>query len=268
MRRTIAAMLLSSGLAASAAAETRDLSSLTTTQLIDELTGLHDQTVGIAGGGMFEAFLADDEPPRFTVGLLPVHEPAIAPPMREIVRRGAAALPALIAHLRDPRRTAIAVGSDDWFDFFGGQYFSEEYFARDRDNSSYGCDGPHLTHCRLFKGTYTVAVGDVCEVLIGQIVDRPLTAVRYQPTAILYVNSPVQTPALAARIARDWSGLTKAAHRASLLHDLKQWDDIQLYRNALVRLRFYFPKTYAGLTGAYRAKRDALEAYRREYPND
>src|ERR1041385_8146191 len=104
-------------------------------------------------------------------------------------------------------------------------------------------------------------------MLVGQIVDRFLDAVRYQPTAILYINSPVQRPQLAERTRRDWSGLTPTAHLNSLLADLNASADADGHLDpsyALVRLRYYYPATYAALTGENADKRAQFEAGEKE----
>jgi hypothetical protein len=65
---------------------------------------------------------------------------------------------------------------------------------------------------KSFDGRYTVKVGDVCYVLIGQIVNRQLVAVRYQPTAGLIVNSPIEVPPLAEKVKNDWGALHSLPH--------------------------------------------------------
>ena len=60
----------------------------------------------------------------------------------------------------------------------------------------------------------------------------------------------------------DWSGLDAKAHEASLLSDLRsenELDDWHGYRDALIRLRFYYPKTYATLSGKDLEKRKVFE---------
>src|SRR5205807_1865863 len=52
---------------------------------------------------------------------------------------------------------------------------------------------------------YTVKVGDVCFVAIGQIVGRHYLAVRYVPTAIILINSPVQSDEMRERLRALWS---------------------------------------------------------------
>jgi hypothetical protein len=117
-----------------------------------------------------------------------------------------------------------------------------------------------------------VKVGDVCFVLIGQIVNRLLNAVRYQPTAIMMVNSPTESPELAKWVRADWGGIDDEGVKNSLLGDLHttKLEDVsdaetesqlleRIHSGALVRLRFYFPDTYASLTGADLEMRKAFE---------
>jgi len=74
-----------------------------------------------------------------------------------------------------------------------------------------------------FKGPYTVKVGDVCYGLIGQIVNRYLIPVRYQPSGILVVNSPLKMPELIKRVKDDWENVT------------------------IKRLAFYYPSKFEAL---------------------
>jgi hypothetical protein len=73
-----------------------DISKISTEQLIDRLTQIDQNTPGIDDGCDYNAFLAEDKPPQFEMGLLPTKAPVIPPAMREIVRRGALALPTLM----------------------------------------------------------------------------------------------------------------------------------------------------------------------------
>ncbi|HEX4861308.1 MAG TPA: hypothetical protein VFV07_08730, partial [Rhizomicrobium sp.] len=216
----------------------------------------------------YGGFLAGNEAPQFEAGLLPVQSVSVNPAMRELVRRGAAALPALISHLGDKRPTRLKKGLQ--YDMgFGGQIYADEYDPRvgipcgppdctGEDVGRWFVEMPCTDTCHPFHGKYAVKVGDVCEVAIGQIVNRSLSAVRYQPTNILYVNSPIESPSLIARIKKDWGGVDAAGLEAALLDDLR----IHVGRSdgALMRLRFYYPKTYAALSGKDLEKRNAFEA--------
>jgi hypothetical protein len=78
-------------------------------------------------------------------------------------------------------------------------------------------------------------------VAVGQIVNRRLNAVRYQPSLCLVVNSPVEMPALATATRADWQGLTPTAHEQQLVRDIAESNDPYLPANALRRLLFYYP---------------------------
>jgi hypothetical protein len=110
-------------------------------------------------------------------------------------------------------------------------------------------------------GDYQVKIGDVCFALIGQIVNRWLNAVRYQPTGGQIVNSPIVRPWLAEQVRSDWAGLDAKDHEASLRADLRTSHSPE---DALVRLRFYYPYAYAALNGDDARKREKFEADERQ----
>ncbi len=204
--------------------------------------------------------------------------------VRNVMAHGLTELPALIRHLDDKRPTKLVIGKDlrRGTATEGTQFFAEEYNPRHQVWPMTGCiiDGS-CENKRPFTKPYRVKVGDICFVLIGQIVNRELNAVRYQPTAIVMVNSPVETPALAARVRADWSGIDSEGVRNSLLADLHATKlegapDAsseaavleRVHSGALLRLRYYFPDAYASLTGADLEKRAAFEKAEREATDD
>jgi hypothetical protein len=103
--------------------------------------------------------------------------------------------------------------------------------------------------------TYAVKVGDVCFVAVGQIVGRRYSAVRYQPTACIVINSAAEDAALARAVRELWGVRGPDARQAllaSLLTDYAtraepdaDWDacdvasDVQ--SRAATRLMYYFP---------------------------
>jgi hypothetical protein len=111
-----------------------------------------------------------------------------------------------------------------------------------------------------FDTPYTVKVGDVCFVVIGQIVGRAYEAVRYQPSAIVVVNSPVSDPDLRAEVRAIWRSENPARNLFdSLLADfategtsdgksLDGWyGGHYLQCGAALRLSYYFPGEAAPL---------------------
>jgi len=245
-------------------------------ELIDDLTQIDSQSPGINSAAVYDGFIAYDSPGSFGVGVLGVAPPKVPPQMSELVRRGPVALPELIKHLDDRRTTRVEVGNKSsgrqvGIDAFMFMYFSDEYDPRaphwwsDEERKS----GPWPME-KSFQGRYTVKVGDVCYVLIGQIVNRRLLAVRYQPSAGLVVNSPIEAPVLVERVRDDWGNADAEALHQSLLADIHAtihpkgitvaeytW---RFVNPALERLRFYFPDTYKALQGDDLKKRNKFES--------
>jgi hypothetical protein len=243
MRRTLIAIALAILSAVPAAADpTSEYDTQSVTSLIDELVNVDAETVGLHGTAIFSDFIADDAPAQFEVGVLGSVAPKRFPQMVALVRRGADSLQSLIGHLDDKRPTKLTVSSMFGSRGFGGQFFSDEYDPKVK-LSPQPAFNPFPT--RSFDGRYTVKVGDVCYVLIGQIVNRALIAVRYQPSAILIVNSPIESPILIAEVKRDWGGIGYDGLLASLLADARAGS-----ATALQRLRFYYPEEYRKLAPA------------------
>jgi hypothetical protein len=208
------------------AAPVPDYSQKSVAELIDDLTHIDSQSPGINSAAIYEGFIAGNSAGSFQGGVLGIAPPKVPAQMSELVRRGPLALPELIKHLDDRRPTKLEVGNKPsgrqvGVDAFMFMYFSDEYDPRvphwfsEEERKS----GPQPME-KSFEGRYTVKVGDVCYVLIGQIVNRRLLAVRYQPSAGLVVNSPIEAPALIARLRSDWGDANAAVLRASLLEDI------------------------------------------------
>ena len=250
-------------------AVSQDYSKKSITQLIDDLAQIDSRAPGIESAAIYRGFIADDNPGSFLVGVLGVAPPTIPPQMLELVRRGPRALPELVKHVGDKRPTKLEVGNKDsgstthqvGVDAFWWTAFGEEYDPRLRpslteEESKSQPRKSDLPNWRNFQGRYTVKVGDICYVLIGQIVSRHLLAVRYQPSAGLVVNSPIETPALAEKVRRDWGDVDEEMLKASLLADIRVKNDqkgsyqvLYAINPALQRLRLYFPDAYNALQG-------------------
>lgn len=102
---------------------------------------------------------------------------------------------------------------------------------------------------------YTVKIGDVCFVAIGQIVGRRYQAVRYQPTACIVLNSPTADAKLCECVRAIWrSNDSRRKLFDSLRADyatvgtfngenLDGWDrGADFECEAATRLLYYFPK--------------------------
>jgi hypothetical protein len=204
-------------------------------QLIDDLVNIDAQAPGLHSTASVRAFIADNSPAEFAGGVIGSVAPKNFPQMTELVRRGVSSLPLLINHLDDRRPTKLTVGGD----FFMFAYFSDEY-----DPKTQASRERRAGLEKNFDGKYTVRVGDVCYALIGQIVNRNLLPIRYQPSAGLVVNSPIEAPILIKEVERDWGDIEAKEHMASLLADARAGDDLWEYGPALQHLRFYYPDEY------------------------
>ncbi|HVS72457.1 MAG TPA: hypothetical protein VHQ47_14475 [Phycisphaerae bacterium] len=124
--------------------------------------------------------------------------------LTELVSVGPDALPFLLDALDDQRVTRIVITHDSGF---GSMWFGGE---RDRNplNPAEVSQNPP-PHGDPFSQppvrSYTVKVGDVCFVAVGQIVGRAYEAVRYQPTANIVINSTTQDPQLCAEVRAAWT---------------------------------------------------------------
>lgn len=210
-----------------------ELGSLSTEDLITQLTEESNQGIGSHATAWASGFVAIDDEPRFNGGILGSAKPAASPVMRELVRRGLAALPLLINQLADSRSTKLTVG-----DGFIGKWFADEYDARDSNSTKR--EGVN-TEKRVNFEDYMLRVGDLCYVAVGQIVNRELNAVRYQPSLCLVVNSPVEHPALGAAVKDDWSKLSAQDHQLSLEQDAMIPHSSLVPGAGLKRLVFYYP---------------------------
>jgi hypothetical protein len=210
------------------------------TELIDELVKVDKPTVGLDGLAQLEGFLPVENEGTYSVGVLGAQPPSTMPEMRELIRRGANALPLLVQHIDDTRPTNLWVGrAQPYF----VKFFLDEYDQKVRNPGQIGRQ-THMTFGQKpIASEYNIRVGDVCYAIIGQIVNRRLLAVRYQPSGIIIVNSPVEVSTLAEQVKKDWSGATEDDLRKSLIEDAKDASGSLTNKQAMIRLNFYFPDT-------------------------
>lgn len=278
----IAAMVLAPRAVAAATPET----------LIDQLAQVDCNGPGLYEFMPFEDFWAVIPEPYPQAHLEGSKPDCVPEAMRALVRLGPQALPALVRHIDDRRPTGLRIGVTlkPGETYMGGQIFAQEYESRAHVYKADtlppfqdACPHDDCFAARDFEKPYTIKVGDICFTLIGQIVNRGLVAAHYQMTGWTLVNSPIETPALARSVRRDWAGVDADGLRDSLLADLRTplrgpppgyksrlndplpYEESEaltlhtLYAGALRRLRFYFPQTYKALAGNDLAKRQAFE---------
>lgn len=196
--------------------------------LIDQLTEVSRQDIGYSASVTGTAFhpLGRRESHAMILGQRPHVE---SDAMRSLVKLGVIAVPALLDHLADDRRTKITLEHSIGF---GGLMMTQ-----DKGEMGEEMDGKGIG--AIVR--YTVRVGDLCYVALGQIVNRNYTAVRYQPTAIIYATSVPRCRQLRADLVKEWGGLTADKHRDSLAKDLDS--DLEHIRiGASLRLAYYYPE--------------------------
>ena len=174
--------------------------------------------------------------------------------LQELVAIGPDALPFLVDALDDTTPTRIVIEHDNGIGVMS--------FARELEMNSVNpceaavCNQPaDKDNERKIVQSYTVKVGDVCFVAIGQIVGRGYQAVRYQPTACIVLNSPTADAKLCERVRTIWkSDDSRRRLLDSLCADyatvgtfngdsLDGWDEgNERECEAAMRLLYYFPK--------------------------
>ena len=227
-------------------------------KLIRELADVQDPDFGMSATLSGLAFAPLPDQARFQMGLVTNHriKPSVA--FRSLVEIGPVALPFLVESLGDKTPTKLKIEAEGMMVFGSNvtgnalnraeeRVLSEEVVADDDADD----DRP---------GSYTLKVGDVCFVAIGQIVGRPYFAVCYQPTAMVVVNSPVERKGLRERVRALWLSndptrklldsllidyATEGVFNGKSLDAWGEGSDIQI--QAAMRLLYYFPAEVAPL---------------------
>jgi len=172
---------------------------------------------------------------------------------RALVALGAEALPFLLDALEDGTPTRLTVTRHNLMGL--GGYIREENPLNQRESQVLSKPWPlEIDPADLQADLYTVKVGDVCFVAIGQIVGRRYLAVRYIPTAIIAITSPLESDEVRKRVREIWSSKDPARRLLdSLLIDYATeanadgkspgwYDESDLQIAAAMRLLYYFPK--------------------------
>jgi hypothetical protein len=231
--------------------------------LIAALAALDRPDYGLSATLRGDAFAPLPGQARAGAFLLTNHGVQTSNTLAALVAMGPDALPFLLDALDDPTPTKIALNHDV---AFGTMYHAAElpinpvnpaevavYRARAAGARE---EDKHVTE-------YTVKVGDVCFVAVGQIVGRSYSAVRYQPTACVVLNATTHDPKLCAEVRDLWRSNDPAGKLfESLLADyategvfngrsLDGWGmGSYLQCGAALRLLYYFPKETAQLLAA------------------
>ena len=236
------------------------LSRLSAERLIECLLAETDGGPGTQKPTQLDGFLPLDVPANpFSKDPIPHKSPV----MTEIVRRGVGIIPALLDHLSDARATKVILDPKALhLNGASGQY-TDAYDYRFHENGPKppGVNSRSKLGAVEGRWPYTVKVGDLCFVALGQIVNRRLylagpdfgNGMWYSGIFVLDVNSPIETPALAVAARADWGGITPEQLTDGLRNDALGLSDPKpgtvdgvwhpgINRDGgIVRLLFYFP---------------------------
>ncbi len=241
--------------------------------LIAKLADIDSPDFGMSAELTGEAFAPVPNQERWHGGVLPANRGKTSEAFRSLVELGPMALPFLLDALHDKTPTKLRVNPS-----FGGTCFGNELTANPLNSlESRIVSMPAAPEGDETDGfltrPYTVAVGDVCLVAIGQIVGRPYRAVRYVPSLIIVINSPVESKQLRDQVRALWSSDDPAKKLVdSLLLDYateglfndrsfpgeNEATDFQC--QAALRMLYYFPKETALLIAPRLRSFDVKEA--------
>jgi hypothetical protein len=238
-------------------------------ELIAGLANIANPDFGLSTTMRGDAFAPLPGQGRAGTFLLTDHRLQPSEGLKALVALGPDALPFLLDALDDKTPTRIVVEHSG---AIGSMWHAAELWlnpVNPAEQAIYKARAGKSRERDEHVKSYTVKVGDVCFVAIGQIVGRGYSAFRYQPTACVVLNSPTQDPKLCAEVRAIWKARDPRRKLFdSLLADyategvfngknLNEWgvgSDFQC--GAAMRLLFYFPEEAAPLLAARLAKLD------------
>jgi sugar lactone lactonase YvrE len=162
---------------------------------------------------------------KVSVMLITNHKLKRSSAVLDLVKIGPRAIPFLLQALDDKTPTKLQIKPEGFLNYLGFPH-----------------DG----------GPYTVRVGDVCYVILGQILGANHQVVGYMPTATVIISSPMEDPMEVKSLRRTWMSDNPARHLHRTL--LKKYqtgleigpsDGTELQIEATMRLLYYFPRESA-----------------------
>lgn len=234
--------------------------------LIAELAKIDKPDFGLSGTLTGTAFAPLPGRGKMQAGLITDHQLRTSAAFRSLVEMGPTALPFLLDALGDKTPTGLKVRRFAGVLAVGGSMPDGNPFnAKEKKaaaiESAQGADDDYED--TGFLESYTVTVGDVCYVAIGQIIGRQYLAVQYIPSGIIGVSSPTASPLLRDQLRAAWGGQDPAnVLLDSLFTDyateglfngksLDGWDEGSDFQvRAVTRLLYYFPEETAPLVAA------------------
>ncbi len=215
-----------------------------TIALIDELQKLDAQDTGYSESVSGSSFLPLGHRSASVLLLSPTTPSRESDVMLSLAKLGSKAVPALLDHLDDNRRTKIVIR----INLSGFLGIEQDEGEKAEDANEDRKRNPFATTAQ-----YSLRVGDLCYVALGQIVNRNYTAVQYIPSGMISITSVPHSKKLRADLKRQWGNFTSEKHLASLTKDLNsrrgegEDDDDSARVGASLRLAYYFPKEFESI---------------------
>jgi hypothetical protein len=230
---------------------------------IARLTDIGSPDIGLSPTLAGTAFLPVPAMARSGMMLITDHHLTQSAALKKLVELGPDAIPYLLDSLSDQTPTKLVLNDST---APGILYLSHELSGNPLSDSEFGVLANWDNKVRQTRSdrSYTVKVGDICLVAIGQIVGRDYEAVRYQPTALVVINSPVEDTKYCQAIRTFWA----SSNPRQKLFDSLMFDyatqtktGLAAYRGeALMRLLFYFPRETSGLVAKMLRELDVRKA--------
>lgn len=230
---------------------------------IADLAKIDRPDVGLSGTMSGTAFLPVAGQQKSSAMILTDHRLESSPALRVLVELGPDALPFLLDTLADRTETKLVLEHRSGF---GAMWLDNELWGNPVNELEMKVLGRRagIPRNRLDPKPslqkYTVRVGDVCLVAIGQIVGRGYEAVRYQPTACIVINSPTEDYQLRDQARMIWTSdhpdrklldsllLDYCTQAVAEGRGLNNWYfGAELQTAAALRLLYYYPKETASL---------------------
>lgn len=216
-------------------------------RLIRELSHVDSPDYGYSATISGRAFSPAHEPGQSDAGLLTDHKTRRSENISQLVAFGADALPFLLMALNDGTHTNLTLSHEavTWVQA-KREIPSNPLNTRETGALIAQVGAGDVAEWRhLDEREIVVTIADLCFVAIGQIVNRPYSAIRYQPSGGMIVNSPIRDTTLSHAIRNIWGG--SDLHRKlldSLLVDFYSrgpgTENFQI--GAAVRLLYYYPE--------------------------
>jgi len=151
--------------------------------LIKQLALIDKPDFGLSATMSGDAFAPIQSARNFQAGLLTNHGIEEAAAFAELVKLGPKALPFLLDALDDQTETKLVITHEY---SFGAMWFANELYGNPANTNEQRILSwmPRQEFSRSNSiSSYTVKVGDVCFVIVGEKVGRSYLAVRYPPSA-------------------------------------------------------------------------------------